>query len=97
MNSQDVKEIKYITQPTNGSEPREITEEVVFFLRNGNDLRSPGAYGDRRRVGNNIGDGWNDETNRREVLNEEVDARIERLERMGYEYTLIFEKDLEKE
>jgi len=94
MNSQDVKAIKYITQPTNGSEPREITEEVVFFTRL-NDLRFD--MPDRRRVGNEIGDGWRSEHDIRHLLNENVDDRIKQLERMGYEYTLIFEEDLETE
>ena len=92
MNSQDVKAIKYTTQPTNGSEPREITEEVVFFTRL-NDLRFD--MPDRRRVGNEIGDGWRSEYDIRHLLNENVDDRIKQLERMGYEYTLMFEKDLE--
>ena len=50
---------------------------------------------DRRRVGNEIGDGWRSEHDIRHLLNENVDDRIKQLERMGYEYTLIFEKDLE--
>jgi len=90
MNSQNVKAIKYITQPTNGSEPKEITEEVVFFTRL-NDLRFD--MPDRRRVGNDIGDGWRSENTTRHLLNEKVDDRIEQLERLGFEHTLLFEKD----
>ena len=88
MNPRNIKGIKLKTP--NGH----LIYEVVFFLRSGNDLRSPGAYGDKRRVGNNIGDGWNDETNRREVLNEHVEEMVERFDRMGEEYTILFESDM---
>lgn len=93
MNVRQVKAIKYITQPTNGSEPREITEEVVFFTRT-NDLRFD--MPDRRRVGNDIGDGWRSEHDTRHLLNEHVDARIEQLERLGFEYTLMFDEDIQE-
>jgi len=88
MNSKNVNSIKV------NYEHRTLIYEVVFFTRL-NDLRSPGVYGDKRTVGNNIGDGWNDEYDIRHILNENVDAFIKQLDRGGYDYELIFEKDLE--
>jgi len=92
MNKRDVKAIKVTTQPTNESEPRELTYEVVFFNRL-NDLRSPIA--DKRKIGNEIGDGWKADSDLRHVLDEAVDSFIESLDRMKFKYTLLFDKDVE--
>ena len=89
MNSQNVKVIK-VEYPH-----RTLNYEVVFFTRL-NDLRSPGVYGDRRKIGNNIGDGWNDEYDIRHLLNENVDDFIKRLNREGIDHELIFEREEEK-
>ena len=88
MNSKNVNSIKV------NYEHRTLTYEVVFFTRL-NDLRSPGVYGDKRTAGSNIGDGWNDEYDIRHLLNENVDGFIKQLDRGGYDYELITEKDLE--
>jgi len=93
MNERNVKAIKVMTQPTNGDEPRELTYEVVQILKL-NDLRFD--MDDRRRVGSVIGDGWRKDTDQRDVLNEHVDSFIERLDREDWEYTLLFEKDLQE-
>lgn len=89
MNARNVKGIK-VNYPD-----RSLTYEVVFFTRI-NDLRSPGVYGDRRTVGNNIGDGWNDETDIRHLLNDNVDNFIHQLDRNGHDYTLLFEQDMQE-
>ena len=88
MNVRNVKGIKV------KHEDRDLIYEVVFFTRI-NDLRSPGVYGDKRKAGNNIGDGWNDETNQRHLLNDNVDSFIKQLDRNGRKYTLLFDKDME--
>jgi len=88
MNSKNVTGIK-VNYPH-----RTLMYEVVFFTRL-NDLRSPGVYGDRRTVGNNIGDGWNDEYDIRHLLNENVDGFIKQLDRGGYDYELVNENELQ--
>lgn len=74
---------------------RTLVYEVVYMLRC-NDLRDYSAYGDRRITKDLMGDGWKDQTDKREVLNENVDDFIKQLDRMEYDYTLLSEQDLKE-
>ena len=56
-------------------ENRTLTYEVVYMLRN-NDMRDYSIIGDKRISKTLAGDGWKDETDNREVLNESVDSFI---------------------
>jgi hypothetical protein len=88
MNSRNVKAIK--TKQAG----RTLTYEVVYLLRK-NDLRF--SVPDKRRMTkDNLGDGWREEHDTREVLNEHVDDFIANLDRRGIEHTLLFEQDLQE-
>ncbi len=93
MNKQDVKAIKTeVTNPKTGK-VRELLYEVVFLLRK-NDLRFD--IPDKRKIGKAVGDGWRSEHDTREVLNEHVDDFIAQLDRQGFEYTLLFDEELQE-
>lgn len=73
---------------TVGENPRTLIYTVELF-RKLNDLRYPvGSQADKRSIGNNIGDGWADQTEYRDVLFDHVDQFIESLDKAGLEYEL---------
>lgn len=93
MNKTNVRAIKVKTKQ---EKSRTLLYEVVFLQRI-NDLRS--NVDDRRfMLKGLLGDGWRSglkEVLKREVLNDNVDEFLETLDRNGFEYTKLYEKDLE--
>lgn len=74
-----------------GENPRTLVYTVEMF-RKLNDIRYPiGFQSDKRSIGNNIGDGWSDQSNARDVLFDHVDDFIESLERSNAKYTLKYD------
>lgn len=91
MNTRNVRAIKVKTK----AEPsRELTYEVVFFTRV-NDLRS--NVPDKRKMTKEmLGDGWASDHDQRHVVNDYVDDFIATLDMNSFEYTLLYEKDLQE-
>jgi len=74
-----------------GENPRTLTYTVELF-RKINDLRhAVGFQSDKRSIGNNIGDGWADQTDQRDLLFDHVDQFIASLDRSGTKYTLKYD------
>jgi hypothetical protein len=74
-----------------GDNPRTLTYTVELF-RKINDLRyAVGFQSDKRSIGNNIGDGWADQTDQRDVLFDHVDQFIESLDKAGLKYKLNYD------